>query len=171
MNAVVAVISLVTVATAIVALSRRNLLHSVLLLAASWAGVAAFYLWAGAEFAAFAQVLVYVGAISMAVLFAVLLTRHSRDDVAPARASRSRAAYAVVAGAGVAAVLLAAIARAPLAAASSPVPTVTVRQIGELLMGVHAAALLAVGVLLTVALIGAVVLASGESPDKPEDKA
>ena len=169
MNAVLAIIALATIGTAVVAMSRRNLLHSVLLLTVCWAGVAAFYLWAGAEFVAFAQILVYVGAISMAVLFAVLLTRHSRDDVAAPPASRSRAFYAILAGAAVAGVLLAAIARAPLAAAPSAVPTVTVRQLGEQLMGAHAASLLVVAVLLTVALIGAVVLAAVGPPEKPGD--
>ncbi|MES1166395.1 MAG: NADH-quinone oxidoreductase subunit J, partial [Pseudomonadota bacterium] len=76
MNAVLLLIAIVTVGTAVTAMAGRNLLHSVLLLALTWTGVAGFYLWAGAEFAAFAQVLVYVGAISMVVLFAVLLTRH-----------------------------------------------------------------------------------------------
>src|ERR1051326_2707120 len=75
------VIALLTLASAAVALSLRNLIHSALLLSASWAGIAAFYLWAGAEFVAFAQVLVYVGAVSMIVLFAVLLTRRSRAEL------------------------------------------------------------------------------------------
>jgi NADH-quinone oxidoreductase subunit J len=170
MNAVLVLIAAATVGTAAVAMSGRNLLHSVLLLTVSWAGVAAFYLWAGAEFVAFAQVLVYVGAISMAVLFAVLLTRRSRDDVASAPASsRSRALYAVLAGICVSAVLLAAVALAPLASAPSPAPSVGVRQLGEQLVGAHAASLLVVAVLLTVALIGALVLAAADSPRKPED--
>ena len=75
------IIALLTLASAAVAMSLRNLIHSALLLIASWAGIAAFYLWAGAEFVAFAQVLVYVGAVSMVVLFAVLLTRRSRADL------------------------------------------------------------------------------------------
>ena len=57
----------------------------------------------------------------------------------------------------------------PLAAAPSPVPAVTVRSLGWQLMGPPAAALLATGVLLTVALIGAVVIAAGERPSKPGD--
>jgi NADH:ubiquinone oxidoreductase subunit 6 (subunit J) len=169
MNAALAIIALVTVGSAAAAMSRRNLLHSVLLLAFCWTGVAAFYLWAGAEFVAFAQVLVYVGAISMTVLFAVLLTRRSRDDVAPEPASRGRAFYAVLAAAAVACVLIAAVSHTPLGVAPSPTPTVSVRQIGDELMGAHAAALLVVGVLLTVALVGAVVLAAGSKPDEPED--
>lgn len=169
MNAVLALIALATIGAAVAALSRRNLLHSVLLFAGSWAGVAAFYLWAGAEFVAFAQVIVYIGAISMAVLFAVLLTRHARDDVAPVRESRRRALYAVIAGIAVAAVLLSAVSDAPLGVASGRVRAVSVRQIGELLMGTHAAALLVVGALLTVALLGAVVLAAGDPPEEKEE--
>jgi NADH:ubiquinone oxidoreductase subunit 6 (subunit J) len=169
MTAVLALIALLTIGTAVAAMSRRSLLYSVLLLTGSWVGVAAFYLWAGAEFAAFAQVLIYVGAISMALLFAVLLTRRSREDFAPGPASRGRALYAILAGAGLAGVLLAAVARGSLAVAPSPVPAVTVRQLGRLLMGPHAASLLVVGVLLTVALIGAVALAAGGGPEKPED--
>jgi NADH:ubiquinone oxidoreductase subunit 6 (subunit J) len=169
MNAVLVLIALLTVGAAVAALSRRNLLHSVLVLAGAWTGAAAFYLWAGAEFVAFAQVIVYVGAISMVVLFAVLLTRRSRDDLAPEPASRVRAGYALLTGAAVAAVLVAAAARTTLTPASTPPPVVTVRQIGGLLMGPYAADLLAVGVLLTVALIGAVVLAAGDRPGNPED--
>ena len=169
MNAVLILIALATVGTAVLAMSRRNLLHSVLLLAGSWAGVGAFFLWAGAEFAAFAQVLVYVGAISMVVLFAVLLTRRSREDLIPGPVYRGRAFYAMLAGGAVAAVLLAAVARAPLAVSAGAAPAVSVRQIGGELMGPHAASLLVVGVLLTVALLGAVVLAAGDRPENPED--
>jgi NADH:ubiquinone oxidoreductase subunit 6 (subunit J) len=168
MNAVLALIAALTLGAAVAALSRRNLLHSVLLLAGSWTGVAAFFLWAGAEFAAFAQLLVYLGAISMVVLFAVLLTRRSRELPPPEPAARRRVAAAVAAGLAVAGVLLAAVARTPFAADSRPAPVLTVRQIGERLMAQQAAALLVTAVLLTVALIGAVVIASGPPAGETE---
>ena len=169
MNAVLLLIASMTVGTAIAALAGRNLLHSVLLLTLTWTGVAAFYLWAGAEFAAFAQVLVYVGAISMVVLFAVLLTRQSREDDAPGPAGRSRAFSAITAAAAVAGVVVWAVVRSPLVTSPGPAPSVTVRQLGAELMGPDAAALLAAGVLLTVALVGAVVLAAGDRTGQPED--
>ena len=56
-------------------MALRNLIHSALLLIASWAGIAAFYLWAGAEFVAFAQVLIYVGAVIILLLFGIMITR------------------------------------------------------------------------------------------------
>ena len=173
MNAALAIIAVLTLAGACVALSLRNLIHSALLLIASWFGIAAFYLWAGAEFAAFAQVLVYVGAVSMVVLFAVLLTRRSRAALVITPELRGRAASGIFAGATVAAVLASAIAGTapgPARAADAPAPVLNVRRLGEILMGPQAAAVLVVGLILTVALIGAVVIAAGARKGGPEDK-
>jgi len=169
MNAVLIIIATATLVTAVMAMAGKNLLHSVLLLACSWAGVAGFFLWAGAQFVAFAQILIYIGAISMVVLFAVLLTRRSRDEAMPATASRSRKPYAVIVGAAVAAVLLAVVADWPASPSAPPPPPETVRRIGVELMGAYAPALLVVGALLTVALVGAVVLASVDRPGGSED--
>ena len=162
-------IALVTIVTAAVAMALRNLIHSALLLIASWAGIAAFYLWAGAEFVAFAQVLVYLGAISMVVLFAVLLTRHSRTDLEVAPDSLGRLIPAVVAGGAVLGVLFGAIASTPLKTAAPAVPILSVRELGLQLMGPHAAALLVVGALLTVSLLGAVVIAAASRRGEKED--
>lgn len=167
MIAALAVIAVITLATAAVALSLRNLIHSALLLIASWFGLASFYLWAGAQFVAFAQVLVYVGAVSMVVLFAVLLTRRSRTDLVIAPDSLARAVAALFAGAAVFGVLVFAVLKTPLSPSTASAPTVTVRDIGIQLMGTHAAALLIIGLLLTVALLGAVVLASTDRDETP----
>jgi NADH:ubiquinone oxidoreductase subunit 6 (subunit J) len=158
-------IALVMLGSAAVAMGLRNLIHSALLLVLSWAGIAAFYLWAGAEFVAFGQVLVYVGAVSMIVLFAVLLTRRSRTDLSIAPESLRRAISGLLAGGAVAGVLAGAVLRTRLAVAPAAAPVATVRQLGVELMGPHAAALLVVGVILTVALLGAVVLAAADRRD------
>ena len=163
------VIALVTIGTAAVAMALRNLIHSALLLVASWAGVAAFYLWAGAEFVAFAQVLVYVGAVSMVVLFAVLLTRRSRADLTVTLDSLARTVAALLAGGAVLGVLFGAVLSTRVIAIASPAPAVTVRDVGAQLLGPHAAAVLVVGLILTVALLGAIVLAAVDRPEKRED--
>ena len=164
------VIALLTLATATVAMSLRNLIRSALLLIASWAGIAAFYLWAGAEFLAFAQVLVYVGAISMVVLFAVLLTRHSRTDVAVAPDSLGRVIAGLLVGGAVLGVLWGAILGLKIGAPPDLPPPISVRQLGAELMNRHALALLVVGLLLTVALLGALVIASTDRPGSKEDQ-
>jgi len=162
-------IALVTLGAAAVAMTLRNLIHSALLLIASWAGVAAFYLWAGAEFVAFAQVIVYVGAVSMVVLFAVLLTRRSRADLEIAPDAIGRAVSAMLAGGAVLGVLFGAVMATRLDVVPTPAPTVTVLDLGKQLMGPHVASLLVIGALLTVALLGAIVIASHDRDEKPED--
>ena len=162
------VIAALTLTAAGVAMALRNLIHSVLLLIGSWAGIAAFYLWAGAEFVAFAQLLIYVGAVSMVVLFAVLLTRQSHGDVTIARVSGNRTLSALVVGGAVFAVLVYAITSTALPASRSGAPTVTVHELGHALMSHHAAALLVIGLILTVALVGGVVLAATERRTKRE---
>jgi len=161
-------VALVTLGAAATAMSLRNLIHSVLLLIGSWIGVSVFYLFAGAEFVAFAQVLVYVGAVSMVVLFAVLLTRRSRADIAVTPDSLSRAISAVLASAAVLGVLLYGIVFTPLRVSGAKGPSATVKQLGVELMGDHAAALLIIGMILTVATLGAVVIASNDP--KAEDR-
>jgi len=159
-------IAFVTLAAAAVAMSLRNLIHSALLFIASWAGLAALYLWSGAQFVAFAQILVYVGAISMVVLFAVLLTKQGGHLGPIEPASLSRAMLAIIAAGGVAGVLIGAILGTPLDTAHAAAPvTITVRQLGEQLMGKHAVSLLITGLILTVALLGAVVIAAQDKED------
>jgi NADH:ubiquinone oxidoreductase subunit 6 (subunit J) len=170
MNLALLVIAFVMLGSAAVAICLRNLIHSALLLIGSWAAIAAFYLWAGAEFLAFAQLLIYVGAVSMVVLFAVLLTRQSRADLDVPAAPFGRTLGALVGGNAVAGILVGAIIGTPLPDSPAPPPGITVRELGLQLMGPHAVALLVVGVILTVALLGAIVLASTEAARKPTDK-
>ena len=58
----------------------RNLLHAVLFLILSFVGVAGLYITMSADFVAVAQVLIYAGAISVLMIFAVMLTPQSSRD-------------------------------------------------------------------------------------------
>jgi NADH:ubiquinone oxidoreductase subunit 6 (subunit J) len=162
------IIALVTLVPAAVAMALRNVIHSALLLIASWAGIAAFYFWAAAEFVAFGQVLVYVGAVSMIVLFAVLLTRHTRTETGMAPDTLGRALAGLLTGGAVLGVLFGAVLSTPLPVGSQPAAAVSVHTLGVQLMERHTIALLVVGLLLTVALLGAVVLAASDS--RSEDR-
>jgi NADH:ubiquinone oxidoreductase subunit 6 (subunit J) len=164
------ILAFLILAAAAVAMSLRNLIHSALLLVVVWAGIAGFYLWAGAQFVAFAQILVYVGAVSMVVLFAVLLTRQS-ESVPLEPDSIVRAILALTAAGGVAGVLIGAVLAAPFEVAAALPATISVKQIGEALMGPQVGALLIVGVILTVALLGAVVIASVDPTEETEEDA
>ncbi|MDR1818369.1 MAG: NADH-quinone oxidoreductase subunit J [Puniceicoccales bacterium] len=182
-NAALCLVAVATIATAAVALSLRGIVHATLLLVPAWFGVAAFYLWADAQFIAFAQVLVYVGAISMVALFAVLLTRAGGGAPEPVRAQLS--VPGAVVAAAVAVTLVAAVLNTPFDAVapagvaagdaakvwnpSQPPPPVVperaVAAIGRSLVEKYIPELLAAGVLLTVALLGAVLLAASPKTD------
>src|SRR6185436_7132091 len=69
------IIAILTLASAVAAMRLRNLVHCALCVAASFAGLSAVYLQLDAEFVGFAQVLVYVGAVAILIVFATLMTR------------------------------------------------------------------------------------------------
>ena len=175
-------IVLVTLASATIAFLFKDIIHTAMLLVVTWAGIAAFYLWAGAEFVALAQVLVYVGAILMIIFFAVVLTRrtpvsistntntttNTTNTTSTFATPTGRARIGIGIAAAVAAAIIVAILRTdlPQPPSAAPAPAVTMHTIGLELMGQYAGALLIIGALLTVALLGAVLLAAqdGESP-------
>jgi NADH-quinone oxidoreductase subunit J len=167
MNFVFAIIAIVTIASAVAAMSLRNLVHCALALTVAFAGLAAAYLQLGAQFVGFTQILVYVGAVAILVVFAILLTRGSEP---PSQSVLSSGwMVGVFTAVIVLGVLVYAIARSPIVAQRSMVQSavpidasVTVRQIGEALMNKFVLPLEVVGLLLTAALIGAVIIAMKE---------
>ena len=74
-------LSVITVGAALMVVAVRNLIHAVLFLILSFIGVAGLYLTLSADFVAITQILIYAGAVSVLILFAVLLTpRAARDN-------------------------------------------------------------------------------------------
>jgi NADH-quinone oxidoreductase subunit J len=69
------IVSLFTLVSGILVVTMRNLFHAALAMMASFLGVAGAYILLDAGFLAAAQLLVYIGAISILVIFAIMLTR------------------------------------------------------------------------------------------------
>jgi len=72
---VFAAVSLVTLGAAIAVVTNKNILHSAYFLVLAFVGVAAVYVMLEAPFIAVIQVLIYIGAIAILVIFAIMLTR------------------------------------------------------------------------------------------------
>ena len=72
---VFAVIGVIASASAILAVTTRNLVHAALWLVVCLGTIAGCYVVLGAELVALVQVLIYVGAVVVLVLFALMLTR------------------------------------------------------------------------------------------------
>lgn len=79
-NGFFAVIALAMIGAALKLVTTSNVVHAALYLLIVLAGVAAQYVILGAEFAAATQIMVYIGAILVLLLFGVMLTRARLGD-------------------------------------------------------------------------------------------
>jgi len=139
----------------------RNLVHCALSLVVTLAGLAALFLQLDAEFVGFAQILIYVGAVAMLIVFAILLTRGIEPPPPVALTSSTWwglgvaiAAFLTMAGAVVSSIVT--------RRGVPPRPEVTVRAVGDRLMHDYVLPLEVIGLLLTAAMIGAVIIAMQE---------
>jgi len=162
MNWAFLILSVLTLASAVAAMALRRLVHCALALALSFVGLAGLYLQLGAEFVGFAQILVYVGAVAVLVVFAILLTRGGTTSP-QGRGAPSWPWGVGVAGAVGATLLAAILSSARIGGPAPEPPAATVQQLGVRLMTDYVLPLEVIGLLLTVALIGGVLLAMPDS--------
>ena len=166
-----AIIAALTIVAGIAAMSLRKLVHCALCLALVFAGLAAMYLQLGAQFVGFAQILVYIGAVAILVVFAILLT-NSSSSLLPTVRSRSWVFGLVVAVMVFATLVKVILASSTVAGRSLPEnPLPTVKDLGTQMMTYYILPLEVMGLLLTAATIGAVIIAMQEKktvePGKP----
>jgi NADH-quinone oxidoreductase subunit J len=156
-----ALLALLTVAAAIAAMSLRHLVHCALSLVVTLAGLAALFLQLNAEFVGLAQILVYVGAVAILIVFAILLTRGA--ETSPPAPVASSPAWGVGIAAAVFLTMAGTVTTSAIAKRGAPAqPEITVRAIGDKLMSDYVLPLEVIGLLLTAALVGAVIIAMHE---------
>jgi NADH-quinone oxidoreductase subunit J len=162
--------SMFVLAAAGAAVSLRRPVHCVLFLILVFVGLAAMFLQLGAEFVGFAQILVYVGAVAILMVFALLLTQNGGTQP-EARRSAGTPIQGVAAAFLVFGCLVIGIVASDTSTAAERVPEAAARQIGQVLMTRYVLPLQVLGLLLTAALIGAVLIAlrgdSGKDSDRP----
>lgn len=157
------ILATLTIAGAVATMTLRKLIHCALALAVSLVGLAGLYLDLGAQFVGLVQVLVYVGAVVILIVFAILLTR---ADEVPTH-GLGRAASGVIVSACVFAVLAWAVVSGGAAVgAGQSTQQAAISSIGNAMMQRFILPLEVVGLLLTAALIGAVVIAMEEKHTK-----
>lgn len=152
-SAAFVVIAILTLAAALAVASLPKLIHAALSFAVTFIGVAAFFFLLGAEFVGLVQVFVYVGAVAVLIVFTILLTRRDVQDTGKPNWGGAIIAIAIFGG------LLWVILKTPsLSVAAPQIEALTVKRIGEVLMTDYVWPLQCVGLLLTAALIGALIL-------------
>ena len=161
MSPVFWILAALTVLGALAAVLLKNTVHCALAVTVAFAGLALLYLQLDAQFAGFAQILIYIGAVAILVVFAILLTRGSET---PKEGIFSGSWYAgMTIAAGVFAVMgWAVIQSVHVLPHQTATPSVTVNEIGNALLGRYVLPLEIVALLLTAALVGAVIVAMHE---------
>ncbi len=158
-------LSALILGSALAVVMVKNLIHSALWLIASFFGVGALYLLMEAEFIAVVQVLVYVGAISILILFAIMLTRHVTGE--GIRQLYRRWWVALLVAAALFGLLIVPTVsnyewRVTAPQTDQPVSIAAAVEIGKAFMGEYLLPFELASVLLLVALIGAIVIAFEE---------
>jgi NADH:ubiquinone oxidoreductase subunit 6 (subunit J) len=165
MSAPFLILALVTLVGACAAMMLRGLVHCALALAVAFAGIGTLYLSLGAQFLGLAQLLVYVGAIAVLIVFVILLTRGGDTDSPPLAPAAFPISGILVATAIFAVLAWAVLHSFAIHPAGQPVSPATVRELGTVLMADYVLPLEVIGLMLTAALIGAVVVAMKEKQD------
>ena len=158
------ILAALTVAGGLAAVTLRNTVHCALAVTVAFAGLALLFLQLDAQFAGFAQILVYIGAVAILVVFAILLTRGS-ETAESGVFSRTWLAGLAIASAVFAVLGWAVIRSVDAVPQQAAVPAVTVKDIGNALMSRYVLPLEIVALLLTAAMVGAVIVAMHEKGD------
>lgn len=151
-------------AAALLVVTSRNVVHAALYLVVTLVSVAATFLLLGAEFLAWTQVLVYVGAVVVLILFGLMLTR---APIGPMSQDTDNSKLALAVSAGLffflATMILRAFGDTVIELRHTPALA-----LGEVLYLGWTLPFLVLGFFLTAALIGAVVIARAEVGEGPE---
>ena len=159
-------VGLITAGSAVRAVTTEHLVHAALWLVVTLGTLAGCYLILGAELVALVQLLVYVGAVVVLVLFALMLTRAPMGPSPENSSSPVQRIAAAVIGAGTTA-LFAAVLLPALGGKLLPTRSVDTQQIATQLFGAWVWPFELLSLLLLVALVAA--LAVSRMPTQATD--
>ena len=161
---VFAILTVMTLGGGLGVVSSRNIFHSALFLVLSFAGVVGYYILLDAGFLAVVQLLIYIGAIAILILFAIMVSRGLMSARQNQRNQQWWIAALVALLIFVVLVVVLSQVDWPIAAEQSlAAPSVAVSPqqspLGQDLLGPYVIPFEVASILLLVALIGAVILA------------
>lgn len=161
-------LSALTLGSALMVVLSKNLMHSALFLVLTFFSVAGIYVLLEAEFLAAVQVLIYVGAVAVLYLFALMLTRGVTG--LGIRQRNAQVAPALVVALLLLLVLVPMLWVGNWQISSLPPSADAIPQLGELLMQTYALPFEVMGVVLLVALVGAIMMAREAEASKTADR-
>jgi NAD(P)H-quinone oxidoreductase subunit 6 len=154
------ILAVLLVASSLAVVLLPRIVHSALALVLFFLVISGVYVLLQAEFIAATQIIIYVGAITVLFLFAIMLTHHSyAPDSNPGNSQLPAAAIVALVTFGTFGAVLSA---QGFPASNSATPggvTDVTRTLGELLMGPFVLPFEIAGLLLLAAMVGAIVIA------------
>lgn len=154
------ILAAITIGAALGVVLLSNIVHSAFLLAGVFIGIAGLYLLLNADFVATAQILVYVGAVNVLILFAIMLVNKQENfSDLPNRWVRNAATGVVCAGLFLLLGTMVVFTPWTLDSTSPAVIENTIVTIGEHFFSDFLLPFELASVLLLMAMIGAIVLA------------
>ena len=156
------ILAVMMIGTALGVVLLSNIVYSAFLLAGVFISIAGMYLLLNADFVAAAQVLIYVGAINVLILFAIMLV-NKREDFAPISKAWVRKAFTALVSLGLFALLSTMVLATPWslstgrAAGDSSIILLGQHFFSDFLLPFELAS-----ILLLIAMVGAIILARRE---------
>jgi len=154
------ILSAITLASAVVVVTSENIVRSALSLVPTFLGVTGLYILLQAEFVAGIQVLIYAGAITVLILFVIMLTEGGTG--LRVRQTNEQVPLSILAAAVLAVLLVGVLAQAPWPRAAELLPQYTASGIGEALLTNLVLVFEVTSLVLLVALMGAIIVARRE---------
>ena len=164
MQVVFLILAVAAVGSALGVVTSRNIFYSALMLVACLFLVAGFYVLLEAPFLAAVQVLVYVGAIAVLIIFAVMLTEKIMSR--KARAWNEHWWVALLVAICLAAVLIYVVTTAVWRVSDAAPVADPVTALGQTLMSTYVLPFEVASILLLMALIGAIIISREEREEK-----
>jgi NADH-quinone oxidoreductase subunit J len=159
-EAVFLCIALLTTVPCFIVVFSRNVLYSAFALFFTFLGTSGLYFFLDAEFLAVTQVVVYIGGVSVLLLFAILLTKNVDEIRKTNMASLPRMALAACGGAALLGSFVYALQGTSWAIRENTgYPITTIRELGDLLLTKYLLPFEAASILLLAVLVGSLVIA------------
>jgi NADH-quinone oxidoreductase subunit J len=159
------ILSLLTIGGAVFMISFTRVVHMVISLGITFISIAGLFVLLGAEFVGVSQILVYSGAISILMLFGIMLTKHDANDEGTGATWKNR--FALIFVAALFGLLFWGIQNTPwVMPEQTAVSASNAKEIGLKVFTEYVIPFELVSVLLLVALVGAIIMAKKEEDGK-----
>ncbi len=152
------ILMVITILSAVGVVTVKNIFHSALLLGLVLISIAMLYLLLGAEFLAAVQILVYIGGILTLLIFAIMLTKNLTDKNIPQTNNQKLPSFLI--SAFIFVILVFGILKAPIPEHIEILKITNTSDIGHIFFQNYVLAFEILSVVLLVALVGAIVIAS-----------